>query len=327
MSKRSAILFVILVLTIAAAAISTYYFIKTKNNGSPLSYKYTFAFVSQQKNDPYWEEIKKGIEEGANEQNIALQIMEPDWTNQANELDYINMAIMSKVDGIITHSYNMPQFTDIINKAWNAGIPVITVDSDSPSSSRCSFIGIDYNDAGKRAAEVLLQSSPKEAHVAVLSTDTGDETRVKGFIDAVSSNPKVHIDTIETTDSNILSARSKLRSILLKNKDINYVYCTDYTNTIGAAREIIDLNKSEKVEIIGFDCRQENSRNYEMDTYLQNGTIKANIVQTPFTMGKNAVIKMLAYKNGNKKNWLKTNFEFIYIEFSQLMNQGIYFAI
>jgi ribose transport system substrate-binding protein len=317
MAKRYIFLLIILILSIITISIGSLYLFKAENKSQPLDFKYTFALIPQQKHDPYWKEVSMGVEEVARKENISLQVMESDWTDEEAELDFFNIAILSKVDGIIAHSYDKPRFTDVINKAQNAGIPVITVDTDSPFSNRSAHVGIDYNYAGEIAAETLIQSMTTKAHVVILSPDTGDKSRIKGFLEKVSSNQDIYIDTIEKTGSNILEARGIIRKVLTKYPDINYVFCTNYNDTVGVAREIVDLNKSERIKIIGSDYVLKDSINHEMETYLNTGTILANVMQNPYQTGKNAMIKMINHKKGNKEKQEETGFDLVYTEFSE----------
>lgn len=317
MAKRYIFLLIILVLSVISISAGTLYSIKTKSEGQPFNFKYTFAFIPQQKHDPFWNQVRMGVEEVAKQENISLQVMESDWTDEEAELDFFNIAILSKVDGIIAHSYDKPQFIDVINKAENEGIPVITVDTDCPLSNRSAYVGMDYKYAGERAAEALIQSMGANARVAILSPDTGDISRVKGFLEKVISNSGIDIAESVKTSSNILEARSAIRKLLAKHPDINYVFCTNYNDTIGAAREIVDLNKSERIRIIGSDYVLKDRVNHEMETYIKTGTILANVVQDPYHMGKNAMAKMINHKKGKIEKLEETSFDFVYTEFSQ----------
>ncbi|KNY30226.1 sugar ABC transporter substrate-binding protein [Pseudobacteroides cellulosolvens] len=316
MAKRYKVLMIMVVLAAITISGVILYSIKAGRKDQPINFKYTFAFIPHQKYDPYWVEVRKGVEDVARKENISLQVMESDWVNEKAQLDFFNIAILSKVDGIIAHSYDKPQFTDVINKAQSEGIPVITIDSDSPLSSRSAYIGIDYNYAGRRAAEALMKSLRGKAHVAVLLPNTGNDARIKAFQEEVHSAGHV-IDTIEKTDSNILGARGIIRRIFREYPDINYVFCTDYNDTIGVAREIVDLNKSEKIKIIGFECMLKDGIDSEMQTYIDTGTILANMVQNPYYIGRNAMIKMINHKKGNKDGPLEAGYDLVFTKFSE----------
>ncbi|HEY9060052.1 MAG TPA: substrate-binding domain-containing protein [Pseudobacteroides sp.] len=317
MAKRYIFLLIILVLSVISISAGTLYSVKTKSEGRPFDFKYTFAFIPQQKHDPFWKEVRVGVEEVAKKENISLQVMESDWTDEEAELDFFNIAILSKVDGIIAHSYDKPQFIDVINKAENEGIPVITIDTDCPLSNRSAYVGIDYKYAGERAAEAVTQSMSANAHIAILSPDTGDGSRTDGFLEKVTSSPGIGITASVKTSSNILEARSAIRKLLVKHPDINYVFCTNYNDTIGAAREIVDLNKSERIKIIGSDYVLKDSINYEMETYIKTGTILANVIQDPYSIGKNAMSKMINHKKGKLEKPEEEGFDFVYTEFSE----------
>ena len=80
---------------------------------------------------------------------------------------------------------------DPINKAVEAGIPVMTWDSDSPDSSRFTYLGVSNYDGGRAAADLLVRAMGEEGKVALLTGVPGAlnlEERIRGFEDVIAES-------------------------------------------------------------------------------------------------------------------------------------------
>ena len=57
------------------------------------------------------------------------------FTNLDEQMMYLDIAIASKVDGIVTHVLDEEKFTPLINRAVDSGIPVITVEAEAKAAN------------------------------------------------------------------------------------------------------------------------------------------------------------------------------------------------
>jgi ribose transport system substrate-binding protein len=57
--------------------------------------------------------------------------------------------ITQRVDGIAISCLNGDFLTETINRAMDAGIPVVTWDADAPNSKRIAFYGVDDKAGGR----------------------------------------------------------------------------------------------------------------------------------------------------------------------------------
>ena len=62
-----------------------------------------------------------------------------------------------KPAGILVSAADPELMKDAIDSAADAGIPVITIDSDSPKSNRLTFIGTNNYQAGQMSGELLAK--------------------------------------------------------------------------------------------------------------------------------------------------------------------------
>lgn len=260
--------------------------------------EYHFAVVAQNTDDPFWQSVKKGTFGAAKELNVAVEFNGPHFTNLEEELQYLNIAIASKVDGIITHVLDEKRFTPLIDKAVRAGIPVITIDSDAVSSTRQSFIGTNSFKLGYEGGKMIAEAAGGKAQVAVIlnnySSDGENVTqnvRLSGFKEAVRSFPGIQIKTVQISQKGIFSAEELTQNILNKYPDLSAIFCTSSKDTLGAAQVVVDFNKVGDITIIGYDDLPEILR------YVEKGVVYGTVVGDPVGIGSNSIKAMVELKN------------------------------
>ena len=72
----------------------------------------------------------------------------PETADQLKQKEILESFITQRVDGIAISSLNGDFLTETINRAIDAGIPVVTWDSDAPKSKRIAFYGVDDRGRG-----------------------------------------------------------------------------------------------------------------------------------------------------------------------------------
>jgi ribose transport system substrate-binding protein len=99
------------------------------------------------------------------------------------------------VDGIAISCLNGDFLTDTINRAVDAGIPVVTWDADAPKSKRMAFYGVDDKAAGRIMGEQAAQLLGGKGTVAII-TSVGAvnlQRRLEGVREALASRPGIKI--------------------------------------------------------------------------------------------------------------------------------------
>jgi ribose transport system substrate-binding protein len=102
----------------------------------------------------------------------------------------IRQAIAAKKDALLVSCID-DSVTAPIDEAVNAGIPVITYDSDCPNSKRLGFYSMQNEDTGAKGADLLVSAMGTGAKtVAILTGRAGAnnlDLRVKGFTNRLTS--------------------------------------------------------------------------------------------------------------------------------------------
>ena len=107
---------------------------------------------------PVFNYAKIGAERQAKEYgNVDILWNGPTSADQLKQKEILESAITQKVDGIAISALNGDFLTETINKAMDAGIPVVTWDSDAPRSKRIAFYGVDDFAGGRILGEETVK--------------------------------------------------------------------------------------------------------------------------------------------------------------------------
>ena len=115
--------------------------------------------------DPFWNPVIQGAEEAAKDRNVELDIQYAD-SDPVKQNNLIETAISNEVDGIALVNWIPNAFTDNIAKARDAGIAVVTFDTDDPDPTATrsqAYVGQDFFAAGQRIAQKMIDSGGLKA--------------------------------------------------------------------------------------------------------------------------------------------------------------------
>lgn len=167
------------------------------------------AFVPKALNNPVFEITRAGAEARVKElQQVAFRWIGPTTTDASAQSQIIDDLAVQGVNGICISCNDPAALVPAINRAVDAGVAVITWDSDAPKSRRLTTIGIDQEAAGRRAGELLLERL-KAGKVAVLTGTPGAlnlEKRQQGFLSAIAGNSSIQVVATDPCNDDIQRA-------------------------------------------------------------------------------------------------------------------------
>jgi len=269
--------------------------------------KYHFFIILHNSDEPYVKDLEKGLIDTASSLNIAIE------TNYSNGIDdykdaikYINIAIDSKVDGIITHAYNTIEFKKLIDKAEENKIPVITLDADMSNSKGSAYVGTNGFETGSKAGQLVADALNGKSRVAIIlesSEGNGNgNLKIDGFNNGIKNYKDIKVETVEISDNGILGANNVTQEILNSHPLVNAIVCTSSKDTIGAAQLVVDFNRVGDITIIGYDSTP------EILSYIQKGVIYGTIVPGAYKIGGDSIKTLLSLKeNGRVSAYIHTD--------------------
>lgn len=261
--------------------------------------KYHFFIILHNSDEPYVKDLEKGLIDTASSLNIAIE------TNYSNGVDdyrdaikYLNIAIDSKVDGIITHAYNTEEFKRLIDKAEKYKIPVITLDADLSNSKGAAYVGTNGFETGSKAGQLVAEALNGKAKVAIiLESSEGNGTgnlKLDGFKNGIKDYKDISVETVEISDNGILGANDVTQEILNSHPNVNAIVCTSSKDAIGAAQLVVDFNRVGDITIIGYDSTP------EILSYIQKGVIYGTIVPGAYKIGCDSIRTLVSLKNNGR---------------------------
>jgi ribose transport system substrate-binding protein len=111
-----------------------------------------------------------------------------------------------------------------LQAAVNAGVIVVTFDSDAPASGRMAYYGVDDTQAGMEVMRQLAKVMGGQGTVAVLTGNPAAvnlSNRVKGVREAAAEFPGITIkDVYNFTPETATEAAAKMQQVQTANPDI-----------------------------------------------------------------------------------------------------------
>ena len=181
-----------------------------------------------------------------------------------------------KPSGIALSAIDSKALTSTINKAVEAGIPVVLFDADAPDSKAYSFLATNNYNAGVAAADKMAQLLGREGEIGIV-TQPGQQNhddRSEGFRDTLEQRyPGMSVVEIREGKGDTLVAKEAAADMLDKHPDLKGIFVTEASGGMGVADAVIGADKANRITIIGFDTNKGT-----LDR-ISDGTIAATIAQ------------------------------------------------
>ncbi len=239
-----------------------------------------FVLVSANLQVPYWKTAGTGFTNAAAQLKVRSDFTGPQNYDPKAERDAVDQAVQKKATGILLGVTDPALLKDSIDKAVAAGIPVITMDSDAPTSKRLFFIGTNNYQAGFTGGLRLAQELKGKGNVVVFSMpdQSNLQERLRGYREALARTPDIKITRVVDIQGDPRIAFDTTTQIIGKERDkVDAFVCLEAQ----AGKEVAGVLDSYHVTgkpVIAMDTDQET-----LD-WIRKGVIAATISQKPYTM-------------------------------------------
>jgi ribose transport system substrate-binding protein len=160
-----------------------------------------FAVIPKALDIPVFNYAKLGAERAAKEMgDVQVLWNAPVSADQLKQKEILESYITQRVDGIAISVLSGDFLNETINRAIDAGIPVVTWDSDAPNSKRIAFYGVDDLASGRILGEQTIKLLGGKGKVALITSfgATNLQNRLNGAKEALAKAPGIEI--VETYD-------------------------------------------------------------------------------------------------------------------------------
>ena len=241
----------------------------------------TYILVSTNIKVPYWQSAGAGWARAGSQLKVGYAFTGPDTYDPAAERDALAAAVAKKPDGILISVADPNLIKDGIDNAIAAGIPVVTMDSDSPASKRLFFIGTNNYQAGVAGGTRLAQELKGKGTVVVFTmpSQANLKERLHGYKDALEASPQIKLAHIVDVQGDPRIAFDTTTQYLANDKKehIDAFVCLEALagKEVG---EVLDRYHVTGKTVVAMDT--------DPDTldWIKKGVIAATVAQKPYTM-------------------------------------------
>jgi len=242
----------------------------------------TYVLVTSNTRIAYWQEAQEGLRAAARELGVKSEMAGPETYDPKAEKDEMLKVVhrQNPPSGILVSAADPEQMREAIDAAAAAGIPVITIDSDSPKSRRLTFIGTNNYQAGQMSGELLAKELNGKGNV-VLYTIPGQENldeRLEGCKRVLARNPGIKILQVINMAGDPIKAFDGTKALIEKGKTPPDAFVCLEALSCSEVAEVLDRGNVRDKTIVAMDTQEGTLK------WMRKGMIKATIAQKPYTM-------------------------------------------
>ncbi|MCC6796475.1 MAG: ABC transporter substrate-binding protein [Candidatus Hydrogenedentes bacterium] len=249
--------------------------------------KLKFAVVPKGLTHQFWLTVKAGADAAGKDLGVEINWVGPEKeTEVVKQINMIEDQIGAGVNAIVMAACDQDALVDVIKKALDKKIPVITIDSGVNSDLPNSFIATDNVAGAQAAARELAKLIGNEGEVGLIPFVKGagtSEQREEGFKKGIAEFPNISIADIQYSQSDVIKAMNVTEDMLTAHPNLKGIFAANEPAAVGVVQALEAAGKGGQVKLVAFDAGDDEV------AALKKGTIQALIVQNPFRMGYDGV--------------------------------------
>ncbi|MFS0779260.1 ABC transporter substrate-binding protein [Neobacillus sp. 3P2-tot-E-2] len=245
------------------------------------------AVISKGFQHQYWQAVKKGAEQAADDLNVKVTFVGPETESQVDkQVEMLRNALDKKPDAIGLAALDSKAVLPLLEQAQNKKIPVVAFDSGVEGDIPVATAATDNKAAAALAADKMAELIGEKGEVAIVAHDQTSKTGVDrrdGFVDQIKSKyPNIKIVDIQYGAGDQLKSTDAAKAILQAHPNLKGLFGTNEGSAIGVINAVKELNK-KSVKVIGFD-----SGKLQIDA-IKGGVMAGAITQNPIAIGYETV--------------------------------------
>ncbi|HUQ92149.1 MAG TPA: substrate-binding domain-containing protein [Bryobacteraceae bacterium] len=225
---------------------------------------------------PYWEQVNAGLAKAASDLSVYVNTIGPETYDPKQQKADFQRIASTKPAGLLVSGGDPKIMTDAINDAINAGIPVVTIDSDVPDSKRLLFVGTNNFEAGQMGARKAAEELKGKGNVVAFLTagQANMEDRLHGYRSVFASYPQIKITQVVDLKGDPKVAFDNATELFDKTD----AFISLEGQSAKEVAEVLTRKKAPKV-VIAMDALPPTLEG------IEKGLITATVAQKPFAMG------------------------------------------
>lgn len=219
-----------------------------------------YMFISQTGNQFITDKIFQEAQKYGKEQGVYVEQMSRFSEADYGIVDYLNLAMAMRVDGIILEGSDEDAVRKAVNQAADMGIPVVTFLSDCAGSRRKSFVELGTDNIGREFGRQIIRIADKRNPNVVLLMN--EEMAENGSADEILSGLRqtlqnegnhlqVRLSTQMMGTGGLQETSDMIREFMdRKENRPDILICMNEKDTKLVYQSLIDYDLEKEVQII-----------------------------------------------------------------------------
>ncbi len=255
-----------------------------------------FPIIAKGFSHQFWQAVKAGAESAAAANKVTITFEGPNTEAEIDkQTDILNAAIAKKPQGIGFAALDSQAQIPALQKAADAGIPIVAFDSGVDSDLPLTTCTTDNVAAAGAAADKMAEAIGGEGEVAAQIHDQTSATgigRRDGFVNRLKEKyPKITLVDIKYANDALKSA-DDIKATMQAFPNLKGIFASNEGAAIGLA--VAKKESGSKVVAIGYD-----SGKTQKDA-INDGTLLGSITQNPVGIGECVVNSLAKALKGEK---------------------------
>lgn len=259
----------------------------------------TLTMLPKNLGNPYFDTSTAGAKKAADALGHSLTEVGPDTASPDAQVQYINTAAQQAVNGLIVSANDPTAICDAINEARQAGVKVVTFDSDTSPDCRDLFVNqATAEGIASKQLELISEQIGGEGEIAVLSASANATNQnawidmMKAELDSNADYANIELVDVVYGDDDDQTSFDKTEALLQSHPNLKGIISPTTVGISAAARYLSDSQYKGKVALTGLGTPN------QMREYVKDGTVTAFALWNPGDLGYLATYATAALANG-----------------------------
>ena len=256
------------------------------------------TFLPKNLGNPYFDTSDAGGEKAIKEFGGTYDEVGPDTATPDAQVPFINTAAQQGVSALVVSANDPKAIGDALNEARDAGVKVVTFDSDTEPEFRDLYINQATSEGiAKTQVDLIADQIGDSGEIAILSA-AANATNQNAWIDLMekelaANHPDIElVDTVYGDDDDQTSF-DKTAALLQSHPDLKGIISPTTVGIAAAARYLSDSDAKGKVALTGLGTPN------QMREYVKDGTVTSFALWNPADLGYLAAYAAKALVDGD----------------------------
>lgn len=268
------------------------------SEGSGGSDNLAITFLPKSLGNPYFDTSSKGGKAAVEELGGTFAEVGPAESGPDAQVSYINTATQQGVGSLVVSANDPKAICDALNEARDAGVKVVTFDSDTNPDCRDLFVNQATADGiAKVQVDLIAEQIGDAGEIAIVSS-TANATNQNTWIDKMkellaADHPNIQLVDVVYGDDDEQISFDKTAAVLQSHPNLKGIVSPTTIGISAAARYLSTSDYKGKVALTGLGTPN------QMREYIEDGTVTAFALWNPEDLGYLSAYAAAALINGD----------------------------